>query len=379
VAPALTALQFSFALTWILYVIYLPALAAQAGIEPRFIVWILAMDQAIFIACDWAAGAQADRIARLVGRFGVPMAAVAIGSCVAFVAMPWVAPAMGAAGFLAVTAVWSATSSALRAPPMALVSRHVPEARRPWIAGIYLLGLGLAAAIAPYLGLALKGVDPRIPFAAASVALAVFVVLLAQAERRFEKPAAEATAPGPALPFARILIAVLLFAIGYQAHIALNSPPTFLRLSSPERLPHLLAVFWIGFNLAVLPASILAKRRGGTITLVAGGAIGVLGLFAWSQVAMLEALVAAQVVIGAAWASILTGAFTLATEAGRGGREGLLTGIIFSILAGAAFARFLIAVTGMAGMLPLTLVPLVAWAAAAALIAPVALRPRPAS
>jgi MFS family permease len=64
---------------------------------------------------------------------------------------------------------------------MALVSRHVPEARRPWIAGIYLLGLGLAAAIGPYLGLAFKGVDPRIPFTAASVALAVFVVLLAQA------------------------------------------------------------------------------------------------------------------------------------------------------------------------------------------------------
>src|SRR5207342_3163191 len=145
--------------------------------------------QAIFIACDWAAGAQADRIARVVGRLGVPMAAVALASCAAFMAMPWVAPAMGAAAFLVVTAIWSATSSALRAPPMALVSRHVPESRRPWIAGIYLLGLGLAAAIAPYLGLGLRGLDPRLPFAAASAALAVFVVLLARAERGFAKPA----------------------------------------------------------------------------------------------------------------------------------------------------------------------------------------------
>ena len=173
------------------------------------------------------------------------------------------------------------------------------------------------------------------------------------------------------------MIAVLLFAIGYQAHLALNSPPTFLRLASPDRLPHLLAVFWIGFNLAVLPATIVARRRGGMITMVAGGALGVLGLFAWSQTAILAPLVAAQFAIGAAWALILTGAFTLATEAGRGGREGLLTGIIFSILAGAAFARLLIAVTGTAGMLPLAFVPLVAWAAAAALIAPMALRPRP--
>jgi MFS family permease len=376
VAPLLAALQFFFALTWIVYVIYLPALVAQAGIGTHYIPWILAMDQAIFIACDWAAGAQADRVARLVGRIGVPMAAVALASCAAFVAMPWVAPALGAAGFLAVTAIWSAASSALRAPSMALVSRHVPEPRRPWIAGTYLLGLGLAAVAGPYAGTTLRSLDPRIPFAAASVALAVFVLLLARAERSYEKPPADAAAAA-ARPFARTAIAVLLFAVGYQAHVALNVPSAFLRVASPDRLPHLLAVFWIGFNLALVPATMLARRRGGPITLVTGGVLGVVALFAWSQVAIVEGLVAAQIVIGAAWALILTGAFTAAAHAGGGTRAGLLTGIVFSLLALAALARLLVGLAGITPMLPLAIIPMLAWAVASALIAPAALRLSP--
>ena len=48
-AAKLSALQLFFALTWVVYVIYLPALAAQAGIDKRFVPWILMMDQAIFM------------------------------------------------------------------------------------------------------------------------------------------------------------------------------------------------------------------------------------------------------------------------------------------------------------------------------------------
>ena len=69
-------------------------------------------------------------------------------------------------------AFWSATSSVLRAPPLALVSRHVPGSKQPWVAGLFLFGMGVASGLAPYLTLALKGVDARIPFAMASVALA---------------------------------------------------------------------------------------------------------------------------------------------------------------------------------------------------------------
>ena len=69
-AAKLSALQLFFALTWVVYVIYLPALAAQAGIDKRFVPWILMMDQAIFIACDWAAGVYADRVGNAMKRIG---------------------------------------------------------------------------------------------------------------------------------------------------------------------------------------------------------------------------------------------------------------------------------------------------------------------
>ena len=58
----LSALQLFFALTWVVYVIYLPALAAQAGIDKSHVPLILAMDQAIFVVCDWTAGVYADRV-----------------------------------------------------------------------------------------------------------------------------------------------------------------------------------------------------------------------------------------------------------------------------------------------------------------------------
>src|SRR5688572_22153088 len=95
----LTALQFFFALTWVVYVIYLPALAAQAGIDKRYVPLILMMDQVIFIACDWAAGVYADRVGRAMARIGAPMAGAALASCAAFLALPWAAPALGAVPF----------------------------------------------------------------------------------------------------------------------------------------------------------------------------------------------------------------------------------------------------------------------------------------
>ena len=52
----LAMLQFAFALTWVVYVAYLPALAAQVGIAKSVVPWILLVDQLIFVVCDWLAG-----------------------------------------------------------------------------------------------------------------------------------------------------------------------------------------------------------------------------------------------------------------------------------------------------------------------------------
>jgi hypothetical protein len=378
----LALLQFFFALTWVVYVIYLPALAEQAGLDRRYVPMILVMDQVIFIACDWAAGVYADRIGRVFGRIGGTMALATVASCAAFMAMPWVAPSLGAPAFLLLTVLWSITSSALRAPPFALVSRHTSASRQPWLASAYLLGLGLASAVAPFLGIELKRTDPRVPFAVASLGLALFAIALSSAERHWSgrpehppQPAPRAVSAGTMTLF---VFAVLLFGVGFQVHFAINSGPSYLRFARLEDLPKLMPVFWIGFNLAILPATILPKRLGGSLVMAAAGAVGVVALIAAVRATSLEQLMIAQAIAGASWAIALMSAFTAALEVGKPGREGLLTGILFSTLAAAAAMRLglILANVQASGTLGphLANAPIVAWALAAFLVAIVAYR-----
>jgi hypothetical protein len=125
-------------------------------------------------------------------------------------------------------------------------------------------------------------------------------------------------------------------------------------------------VFWVGFNLAVLPATLLPKRYGGVRVMAIAAGIGAIALAPIPTLASLQALVAAQLVAGAAWAVALMAAFTAALEAGRPGREGLLTGVLFSLLAMAALARLGATVAGVQGM---HWAPPVAWLAAALIAA----------
>src|SRR5436853_7167422 len=87
----LAVLQLVFTLGWTTYVIYLPRLAAQVGIAPSAVIFILMLDQAIFTVSDTAMGIAADRIAPFVGKLGVFVGTVTALSCVAFVALPFVA------------------------------------------------------------------------------------------------------------------------------------------------------------------------------------------------------------------------------------------------------------------------------------------------
>jgi hypothetical protein len=340
VGAYLGALQFFFALTWVVYVIYLPELAARAGIERRWVPAILLVDQAIFAACDWAVGVAADRVAATMGRLARFVLTGTIVSCAAFLALPLVAPA-GAPALLALIVIWAVTSSLLRAPPFVLLGRYAPAPSQPWLAGLALFGLGAAAAIAPFVAIALKGVDPRLPFVLSSVALAAATLGIVWAERTLGGRGAP-SAPAPSARRAGapgFLLAVALLAIGFQLHFAVNSAPMFLRVAKPEQLPWLMPVFWVGFNLLVLPASLLTQRFGGAAVMAGAGVVGAIALYATSIAGGLVPLVAAQFVAGGAWGCVLMSAFAAALALGRTGREGALTGGLFALLALAAFAR----------------------------------------
>src|SRR5687768_913311 len=66
----LAVVQFFFALTWTVYVIFLPALAAQVGIPGEVVIWVLMLDQLVFVLSDYAFGVAGDRAAKVVGRLG---------------------------------------------------------------------------------------------------------------------------------------------------------------------------------------------------------------------------------------------------------------------------------------------------------------------
>src|SRR5215470_1792422 len=175
--------QFLFAMTWTVYVLYLPALAAQVGIAKENVPYILLLDQAIFVCTDLAMGVLADRASRVVGRVSWMILGVTVLSCAAFFALPVVAPRGIAWPFLAVVVVWSATSSALRAPTFVLIGKYAARPAHPWLAGLSLLGLGIAGAVAPLATVALRDIDPRIPFAASSLALVLATFGIIWAER----------------------------------------------------------------------------------------------------------------------------------------------------------------------------------------------------
>ena len=347
----LGVVQFFFAASWIVYVLYLPQLAVQAGIDKAAVAWILMADQLVFVFADYASGVAADRVARTVGRIGGWLLAGTLVSCAAFLALPFVAPGASPSVFLALTLIWAVTSSALRAPPLSLVGKHAARPAQPVLVALSLLGLGVANAMSPYLGLTLRGVDPRIPFLLSSVALALVTLGLVAVERQLVRDRAAGGAARPATPApisgadtvagpAPVVIAAALFAaLAFQVHVFIDSAPLYLRLAKPEQMPLLSPVFWIGFNLGLLPLSLAAKRWAparvmGAAALVAAAAAG-----AATIAPGLPTLIATQVVAGAAWSGVIVAAFAWALARGGAGQAGAFAGAISSVLALATLLR----------------------------------------
>ena len=346
----LGVVQFFFAASWIVYVLYLPQLAAQAGIDKTMVPWILMADQLVFVFADYASGVAADRVSRAVGAIGGWVLAATLVSCAAFLALPFAAPGASPVVFLALTLIWAVTSSALRAPPLSLLGKHVAKPAQPLLLSLSLLGLGVANAISPYLGLQLRGLDPRIPFVLSSVALALVTIGLIVVEKKLVRERAAASAPAaekanaaadPAVAgSAPVVIAAALFAaLAFQVHVFIDSAPLYLRHAKPEQMPMLSPVFWIGFNLGLLPLSLASKRWPparviGATALVAGAAAG-----AATIAPTLPVLVAIQLVAGAAWAGIIVSAFAWALVRGGAGQAGAFAGAISSVLALATLLR----------------------------------------
>ena len=363
----LAVLQLVFTLGWTTYVIYLPKLSAQVGIAPAAVILILMLDQAIFTISDTAMGIAADRMSSLVGRLGLFVGVLTAISCAAFVALPFVAGTGQSAQvwFIGLIVIWVVTSSALRAPPLTLLGKHRARPQVPFLAALAMLGYGLAGAVSPYLGVVLRDHDPRLPFVISGVVLLITTLLLSRIERGIAEGAAIETAPITPVkalsPVPMFFIgSMVVLSLGSQLHFAINSGPFFLRFAKPDQLQWLLPVFWIGFNIAMFPASIVVKHRGGLFVMGAAGLLGALAVLGAEFAGSLNVLIAAQFVAGAAWGCMLMSAVSAALAIGETGAEGKVVGLVFSALALATFAR-MAAVAGGLQKLP-EYAPLLQWA-----------------
>jgi hypothetical protein len=348
----LAILQLVFTLGWTTYVIYLPKLAADVGIAPSAVILILMMDQAIFTVTDTAMGIAADKVAPFVGRLGLFVGVLTAVSCAAFVALPFVAGVgKGAQVWLvALIAVWAITSSALRAPPLTLLGNHCAKPRIPFLSALVMLGYGVAGAVSPYLGVVLRDQDARLPFVISSVVLLITALALSFVERGAAE-AAPAKPATPAKPLGTVpvifIAAMVILALGYQLHFSINSAPFYLRFAKPDDLQWLMPVFWIGFNIAMFPASLVVKHRGGLVVMGAAGLFGALAILGAEMAGSLNTLIVAQFVAGAAWGCMLMSAISAALAIGDSGAEGKVTGLVFSALALATFARMAAAAGGL--------------------------------
>ena len=334
---------------------------------------------------DIYVGVAADRAQKLLGKVGPLVIGMTLVSCVAFMLLPF-AGHMGAVApvvALGLMLVWTATSSALRAPPWVLLSKYAAAPSVPRLNMLMLGGLALGGAISPYLGVVLKNMDPRLPFVLSSLTLLAATAGIVYIERRLKlspiAPPSATPAPGELAGNSWLfLVGLLLLAAGFQIHFSINTAAQFLRFSKPKGLEWLMPVFWIGFGVAMMPSSALCKRYGTFHVMALSAVLGAVGAYAAAVAGSLDMLIAAQVITGGAWGSMLVCGFTAAMAAGRSGREGLALGLLFAVLAVATMSRIITVINGLHKQPEYAALfawaPVVCWAVGALLVGLLAIR-----
>ena len=338
-ALALGGVQFFFTLGWTVYVIYLPELLKGAGIAANWLPWLLMADQLIFATMDIAFGVVADRMTEGYRKLAHLLLWLTTVSAGAFLLLPMLA-GVSAGLMLVVLAIWVISASVVRAPTMVLLAKRAKAAQQARLVTWYAGGIALASALSPFLGLLLKGTDPRLPFALSALTLLVAVFVL----RRVSdiQPAAPENDAPPPLPFSSYLPLLLVLGLavfGFQLHAFVNAAPLYLLHTTKDNLPWLMPLLWVGFFVALLGVGGLVKRVGALPVAASGILLTALASYAAVSVETLAWMVAMQLLAGGGWALAFAGLMERASADGTRGAEGVFMGSFFAVTALGSFAR----------------------------------------
>jgi MFS family permease len=300
---------------------------------------LLMADQLVFATMDIAFGMFADRVAdgyRKLAHLLLWLTTVSAGAFLLLPMLATVSPGL----LLAVLAIWVVSASVVRAPTMVLLAKRAKSAQQGRLVAWYAGGMALASALSPFLGLTLKGTDPRLPFAISALSLLVAVFVLLRVSGK-EPAEAEKDAPPP-LPFSAYLPLLLVLGVAtfaFQLHAFVNAGPLYLAHVGKENLPWLMPLLWVGFFAALLSVGGLVKRFGAMSVAASGVLLTALASYASVTVNTLEALIFFQVMAGAGWALAFSGLMERASADGTRGAEGIFMGSFFAVTALSSFAR----------------------------------------
>ena len=347
----LAVIQFVFVSTWTLYVVFLPELLLRAGIEKAWLPRILLIDQLLMVVFDFGFGVAAARGMQRYGRIAPAILGVSLASCLAFLLLPQAGSS--APLLLGLTVAWVISSSALRAPLYALLSRHAATSERASIAGAMTLGIAAAGTLAPWLGLQLKGLDPALPFVVSSLVLAALVLPLAAAARAagIKPDSSDAPQTNPQtnpVPAGSFFILLLAGALAFQIFFNLAAAPGYVRHFGANALVWLMPLFWIGVAAGSLLAGPLARRTSPVAGFTAGCILSALAalLFQYGGAAPLTPI--GQALGGIGWGIALCSAFSIAERYSTGNGGARMVGALFSMLALAAVTRIGLNLAGLA-------------------------------
>lgn len=337
--PVLAAVQFFFTLSWTVYAIQLPGLLGKAGIALSWLPLLLMADQLIFAMMDIAFGVMADKMTNGYRRLARLMIVLATVSAFAFLMLPILAD-ISAGILLLVLGIWVFSASVIRAPTLVLLAKHAKLAQQQSLVIWYVAGIALASALSPFLGLWMKGFDPRLPFVMSALSLLIAVIVLKRV--LVVTPVLIESEPPRPISFAGYLPLLLVLAIAgfaFQLHAFVNASALYKLHATNETLPWLMPLLWVGFFAMLIGVGKLIKRFGMLAVAVSGVLLLALASYAANSASSIGVLIVLQMLCGAGWAMGFAGLMERAAADGTRGAEGLFMGSFFAVTALSTLAR----------------------------------------